>query len=383
MQRAEVSEVELQKGERWCLQCQKSKPFSAFSGRKGKMHEHKKICCACEQFNQDERHRRLATQSKTRQQQQEWEKRKQQEWERRVALRRAHEQRQREKEHWYLQQPDRRCQMCHHLLPASAFGGIFSANDFILHTRCATCHEALRARSQLACCLCQEKTSRRNFLSSYEGYALCGDGAWISLCCRECESTFRALPDVRQGMYIRTCCQRSFPLGQVIYAEVDPEEGDIRYVGRTSKPQRRHAQHLSDVSPTIVQWGAERKIWYTRGNWMYDLSEKGLTPSMHILQNVEVSPLVIEWEQRFIWHGIQRGWKLLNGEAMDETLVARVKTSHLDFLQAPFELLVQQHFFSSHGLAAFLHLWHQYEFLADERPRTKGLFAQRDVNEGG
>ena len=190
MQRAEVSEVELQKGERWCLQCQKSKPFSAFSGRKGKMHEHKKICCACEQFNQDERHRRLATQSKTRQQQQEWEKRKQQEWERRVALRRAHEQRQREKEHWYLQQPDRRCQMCHHLLPASAFGGIFSANDFILHTRCATCHEALRARSQLACCLCQEKTSRRNFLSSYEGYALCGDGAWISLCCRECESTF-------------------------------------------------------------------------------------------------------------------------------------------------------------------------------------------------
>jgi hypothetical protein len=164
-------------------------------------------------------------------------------------------------------------------------------------------------------------------------------------------------------MYIHACCQRSFPPGQVIYAEVDPETGDIRYVGRTGKPQRRHAQHLSDVSPTVVQWGAERKTWYTRSNWMYDLSEKGLMPSMQILQNVNVSPLVVEWEQRSIWHGIQQGWKLLNGETMDETLVARAKALRLDFLQAPFELLVQQHFFSSRGLAAFLHKWHQPEFL--------------------
>ena len=98
---------------------------------------------------------------------------------------------------------------------------------------------------------------------------------------------------------------------------------------------------------------------------MYALLEKGLTPSMQILQNIAVSPLVVEWEQRFIWHGMQRGWKLLNGEAMDETLVARTQEARFDFLQVPFELLVQQQFFSSHSLAAFLHKWHQSEFLAE------------------
>ncbi|HYU73755.1 MAG TPA: hypothetical protein VEL31_13835, partial [Ktedonobacteraceae bacterium] len=364
MQRAEISGAEPQEGERRCLQCQKTKPLLAFSRRKGKADERKMICSECEQFNQHERHRRLATQRKAGQQQQEWEERKQHEWERRMALRQAHEQRLREKEYWYLQQPDRRCRMCHQILPASAFGGMSSSDGFILHTRCTTCHEALRERRQLACCLCREKTPRRDFLSSYDGYALCGDGAWISLCCQGCESAFRALPAVRQGMHIRACCQRSFPPGQVIYAEVDPEKGDIRYVGRTGKPQRRHAQHLGDTSPTAVQWGAERKAWYTRSNWMHALSEKGLTPSMQILQNVEVSSLVVEWEQRFIWHGMQRGWKLLNGETMDEKLVARVKAACFDFLQVPFELLVQQHFFSSHGLAAFLHKWHQSEVLA-------------------
>jgi len=71
-----------------------------------------------------------------------------------------------------------------------------------------------------------------------------------------------------------------------------------------------------------------------------------------------ISPLVLEWEQRFICHGIQQGWKLLNWETMDEELVARVKKARLDFLQAPFELLVQQHFFAANGLAAFLHMWY-------------------------
>ena len=40
---------------------------------------------------------------------------------------------------------------------------------------------------------------------------------------------------------------------------------------------------------------------------MHALSEKGLTPSMEILQNITISSLVVEWEQRFIWNGIQQG----------------------------------------------------------------------------
>lgn len=364
MQEAQISEMEPQGSERRCLQCQQTRPLLAFSRHKGKIEECRKICCECEQLNQQERHLRLEIQRNRWQQQQEQEKRKQQVWERKVALRQAQEQRQREREHWYLQQPDRRCRTCHQIFPASAFGGTASANGFMLHTRCMTCHEALRERHQLACCLCQQKTPRRDFLSQYDGYALCSNGAWISLCCQRCESAFRALSASQQWRYIHACCQRSFPSGQVIYAEVDPETSDIRYVGRTSKPKRRHTQHLGDASPTTGQWGAERQVWYTRRNWVYALSEKGLTPSMQILQTVEVSPLVVEWEQRYIWHGIQWGWKMLNVETMDAGLVARVKAAPFDFLEVPFETLVQQRFFSSHGLVAFLHQWYQGECLA-------------------
>jgi hypothetical protein len=355
----EVSNVVPQEGEWQCLQCQKPKPLQAFAERKRKVHEHKKICRECEWFNQEARHRRLASQRKTEQQQQMWEEKRQHEWERRVTLRQRYERHQCEKERWYLQQPDRRCQMCHQLLSASAFGGIASSDGFIFHMRCATCHEEVRTRRQLACCLCQEKTARGDFLSSYDGYALSGDGAWISLCCQRCEPAFRALPAIQQGRSIHACCQRSFPSGQVIYAEVDPETGDICYVGRTSKPKRRHAQHLEDTPPTAGHWGSERKAWYTRRNWMHALSEKGLMPSMQILQTVEVSPLVVEWEQRYIWHGIQHGWKLLNVETMNAELVAHVKAAPFDFLQVPFEMLVQKHFFSSHELVTFLHQWYQ------------------------
>ena len=91
---------------------------------------------------------------------------------------------------------------------------------------------------------------------------------------------------------------------------------------------------------------------------MQALVEQGLQPSMQILHHVDISPLVLEWEQRFILHGIQQGWQLLNWETMDEELVARVRATHLDFLQAPFELLVQQHFFAANGLAAFLHIYY-------------------------
>jgi hypothetical protein len=365
MSEVQISSMEPQESERRCLQCQQVKPLLAFARYKGKVEEWRKICCACEQLKQQERHRRLEAQRNRWQQQPEREQRKLQERERKVALRQAQEQRQRERELWYLQQPDRRCRTCHQLLPASAFGGTTSANGFQLHTRCMICHEALRERQQPVCGLCQQRTPRRDFLSLYDGYALCGNGAWISLCCQGCEPAFRALSSSQQRAYIHTCCQRSFPSGQVIYAEVDPETDDIRYIGRTSRPERRHAQHLSDASPTAGLWGAQQQAWYTRRNWMYALSEKGLTPSMQILQAVAVSPLVVEWEQRYIWHGMQQGWQLLNVETMDGGLMARVRDSSLNFLEASFEQLVQQNFFSAHELVAFLRKWFHADPLAN------------------
>jgi hypothetical protein len=351
-------------GEKQCLQCQQMKPLLAFSRAQRKYDELKTICIECEQLNRHERLLRAKARREGGVEQQTWEERKRREWEKKVALRQTYEQHQQERERWCLQQPDRLCRMCHQILPASAFGGVSSINGFVFHTRCKTCHEELLTRHQPACCLCEEKLPRRDFLSSYDGYVLSCDGAWVSLCCRQCESAFQILPAFQQENHIRACCQKSFPSGQVIYAEIDPETKAVRYVGRTNNPERRHSQHLSDVSPTAALWGTEQKAWFTRGNWMYALAERGLAPSMQILQQIEISPLVVEWEQRFIWHGIQQGWKLLNVEHMDEALIARINASRLDFLQAPFEQLVQQDFFSSRGLAAFLRIWHQPEQLA-------------------
>lgn len=212
-------------------------------------------------------------------------------------------------------------------------------------------------KRQLPCCLCHRKTPRRNFLSQIRGYALSGDGAALSLCCQACEADFLALSDVQQSLSIRSCCQKAFPDGQVIYAEVDPETQEIRYIGRTGKPKRRHAQHLSDRSSREGLWGPERTTWYTRRNWMQALAEKALTPSMEILHSVETAPLVLEWEQRFIFHGLQQGWNLLNWETMDTELVTHARASSIDFFTIPFEVLVQQRFFSPYGLIAFLHRW--------------------------
>ena len=355
-----IREPGLLEDEKLCLQCKKIKPLVAFSQYKGKTAEHRKVCLECEQFKRYERHCRVIAQRETWQlQQQERVERRQQSWQRSVALRQLHEERLRERENWYLQQPERRCRACQQVLPASEFGRNTCAAGFVLHVHCKICHDALLEQRMLACCLCQKRTLRRDFLTTFKGYALCGDGIAFSLCCKECEGAFQALPDAQQGIYIRACCQRTFPTGQVIYAEVDPMTSEIRYIGRTGKPERRHAQHLCDRSATVGQWGSQKTAWYTRRNWMQALVEQGLEPSMQILHHVGISPLVLEWEQRFIWHGIQQGWRLLNWETMDEELVARVKATQLDFLLAPFELLVQQHFFAAHELAAFLRAWYQ------------------------
>lgn len=343
--------------ERLCQQCQLFHPLTAFARSKGKSERRKSICNTCEQRKQQERHHRLALQRIKDAQQPERTEHRVHVLQQQERLRQSYEERQREKECWYLQQPDRCCRLCQYLLPATAFDCTNTPDGFLLQTRCRACHEVFRAERQECCCLCQRKTARQDFLSHYEGYALSGNGAWISLCCRGCEATFGALAPALQQRWIAQRCQRSFPSGQVIYAEVDPQTGEIRYIGRTSRPKRRHAQHVSDVAPVAGPW-------YTRRNWMHTLAQQGLAPSMQVLHPVEVSPLVLAWERRYILHGLQQGWPLLNNEMMDAELVARVKASSNDFLQAPFQLLVQQHFFAVHGLEAFLHQWSQPERLA-------------------
>ncbi len=358
MQRRIICESGVSGDGRVCSRCKQVKSVLEFAPYKEKIDTFKNICTECELAKREQQHLRAAAYRTV------WEQRRrkieggERTWERKLALRQEYEQGLGALEQWYRQQPDRCCKGCGQVLPASAFGGTASVDGFVLHIRCLVCHKALQEQRRLDCCLCQRKTARQNFISQYDGYALCCSGAWISLCCLECEPTFRILSEDQKKSYIQACCQQSFSAGQYIYAEIDPETNEIRYIGRTNRPKRRHTQHLSDVSPIAGMWGSERKRWYTRRNWMHALSQKGLTPTMRILRQVEVSPLVLEWEQRYIWHGIQQGWKLLNVEAVDEAFVQRVRATSLDFLEVSFEKLVQAGFFTPNELVTFLAKWH-------------------------
>jgi hypothetical protein len=358
IQRQRTDTGEWLESERGCPCCKKIQPLLAFSRQKGERSGTGKICRACEQRTYDERHARVTAQ-RERWHHPDREEKRQSQWERRVALRQAYEEQEHEHEQWYQQQSDRSCRMCRQVLPASAFGWYASRNGFTLYTRCKICHEAMLEQRSLPCCVCHRRTSRHHFLTQWKGYALCGNGAALSLCCCACEAAFLALSDAQQSLAIRSCCQRAFPAGQVIYAEVDPETRERRYIGRTGKPKRRHVQHLSDRSPQESQWGPGRIPWYTRRNWMQALTEKALTPSMEILLKVEIAPHILEWEQRFIFHGIQHGWNLLNWETMDKDLVTHIRTASVDFFTSPFEYLVQKRFFSPYGLIAFLHRCYQ------------------------
>ena len=66
-----------------------------------------------------------------------------------------------------------------------------------------------------------------------------------------------------------------------IYALVDPRDNTVRYVGKTSDPSARLAQHIENTA------GKGHK-----NVWVRDLKASGLRPTMEILERVPVA----EWE---------------------------------------------------------------------------------------
>jgi hypothetical protein len=261
------------------------------------------------------------------------------------------------------------CRDCKQLLPATSFDLGIAGPDaehltFSLYVRCWDCHEKYlqkNPRQYPQCSLCGQKKHWRTFTGRYKGYPLVRDGTYIYLCCRDCEPAFLALPISQQAFYIRARCNLAFPPGQVIYGLVDPESYLVRNVGRTAQPKKRLQEHLQDQSdrqPVIMSHG-QPKSYYSKANWMHDLYAKGKTPTMKILQEVEVAPTVIEWERRYILHGIQQGWPLVNIESAMDDLVTAARTSQLDFLHCSFEDLVQERFVLEKGIEAFVHQFYR------------------------
>ena len=106
-------------------------------------------------------------------------------------------------------------------------------------------------------------------------------------------------------------------------------------------------------------FGPEEKPFYTRANWVHDLYSKGLSPAMEIVKHVEIAPTVIEWETRYILHGLQQGWPLVNTESANDNLVAQAKACTLDFLSVSFDALVHVGFFQNDGIEAFVHAYYR------------------------
>lgn len=196
-------------------------------------------------------------------------------------------------------------------------------------------------------------------MNYFEGYALFGGGVRIALCCQSCEATFLALPRSQQQAHIATRVSALFPSPQQIYAEVDPITQHIRYVGRSGHVQRRHNEHKRHIyqeQHVFTSYDQETKqaveiVWTSRANWMFTLQQQGLEPQQQILHTVQPARYVIEYERRFILHGIQVGWPLANTDAFSDK---KAQASTLDFLHAPFGELVDAGWFSKRGIEAFI-----------------------------
>jgi hypothetical protein len=337
--------------EKQCKQCEQVKPLSAFYKR---MHH----CIPCHQANQTARERQ-------RKEREEAERRSKRAEEQRLAREARRQEFWERIEVWYTTQTEQVCVRCKKTRSARAFGTWREDHEcwisdadwpFELYRTCKECRYD-------QCCLCLKK--KYAVLGRFDGYSLdvpLGSQS-ITLFCQDCEPDFLALPIFRQKMLIRTCSNRTFPHGQVIYGEEDPRTKEIRYIGRTGHITRRHAEHMRNTSPGLSRVGEEGtdsyKEWYGRRTWMHDLKQLGLKPIQRILLHVDIPPQVVEWEQRYIWNGIQQGWPLTNYEIAKEDLPAKIRDSGLDFLKAPFEELVEHGFFREKGLEAFVHKWYE------------------------
>ena|SRR5712675_1854845 len=221
----------IKEDEKQCKQCEQTKPLSAFHKR---MHR----CIECYQENRDRRWRELAEAQETKRAE-----------EHRVAKEATRKEFLEKIEVWYTTQTEQICARCKKRQVPRAFGTFEEDAEFLvwntnrppeLKTICKECRYE-------QCCLCLKKKYKHVLTSSFNGYSLFipGYSQHITLYCKDCEQDFLALPTFRQKMLIRTCSNRTFPPGQVVYSEKDPRTQEIRYIGRTGHSTR----------PRVVQRG--------------------------------------------------------------------------------------------------------------------------------
>jgi len=85
-----------------------------------------------------------------------------------------------------------------------------------------------------------------------------------------------------------------------IYALVDPENGDIRYIGKSIRPELRLKDHMNDVSNCH------------RSHWLQSLKKQGAKPDLLILEKIHGDWPWQHSERYWIARGRREGWPLTN-----------------------------------------------------------------------
>jgi GIY-YIG catalytic domain-containing protein len=86
-----------------------------------------------------------------------------------------------------------------------------------------------------------------------------------------------------------------------IYALLDPDTQEVRYIGKSIRPAERYVNHLNEHSNTH------------RCHWIQSLRKRGLEPDCCILERIEGAWPWQEAERYYIAHYRRMGCKLVNG----------------------------------------------------------------------
>lgn len=337
-----------------CAQCQETKALSNFGWSVIRKESRLDICRSCYRWNNPVPRDLLL---KPQERQWNWELAYQRYREEECQRQEREEEARRQRKAQLLALPARRCVACGTVKPASDFALIHDGK-LSFRQRCPSCHKVMRERRYPLCGLCARKQPYHEFLASFQGYSLIWNGIAFYVCCASCEAAFLAMSETEQRLHIRSACDQTFPAGQVIYALSDPKVGQVRYIGRTGNPHKRVIEHRRDRASQPYIDPMTGYVSNLKGIWIQDLYDQGRQPDLTVVHAVEIGPLVMEWERRYIAHGIQQGWDLLNQEAQDKSFVAMVQAAQVDFLQVPFEALVKCSLFAPDGLEAFVRAWY-------------------------
>jgi NUMOD3 motif len=110
------------------------------------------------------------------------------------------------------------------------------------------------------------------------------------------EQSYNAASIAREIRAVPSCLRAVF-----IYALIDPETNEIRYIGKTTQePSRRLLAHLRETCRCH------------RTHWINSLKSKGLRPGIIVLEMLHGAWPWQEAERFWIAHGRASGWPLTN-----------------------------------------------------------------------